>query len=467
MNTRLMMLACLGALGLSTAQAASLSTDAVVIGSGGAGLSAAVTLHDLGEKVIVLEKMPIIGGNTIRAEGGINAAETEQQKKAGIPDTIAQFYEDSLKGGKGKNDPALLHTMTEHAKDSVAWLVKLGADLSVVGRAGGAKYNRAHRPTGGGAIGPEIIKTLWKATKERHIDIRYNSRVVEVLKNKAGAVDGVVVQGKDGKRYEIHARAVILATGGFGANQALVTKYQPKLKGYATTNQPGATGDGIGLAEKLGANFVDMQYIQAHPTAAPDGTLISESVRGDGAILVNADGKRFTNELLTRDVVSANELKQPGHFAWVVWDDQVRSKAKLMDDYIKMGLAVKGTTLAELAKAMNVPVKTFEATMARYAKMQAAGKDADFDRPNMPNGLTVAPYFAVKVKPAVHHTMGGININTKAEVLDTHHHPIPGLFAAGEVTGGVHGANRLGGNAQADIVTFGRIAGQSAAAYLK
>ena len=226
MNTRLMMLACLGALGLSTAQAASLSTDAVVIGSGGAGLSAAVTLHDLGEKVIVLEKMPIIGGNTIRAEGGINAAETEQQKKAGIPDTIAQFYEDSLKGGKGKNDPALLHTMTEHAKDSVAWLVKLGADLSVVGRAGGAKYNRAHRPTGGGAIGPEIIKTLWKATKERHIDIRYNSRVVEVLKNKAGAVDGVVVQGKDGKRYEIHARAVILATGGFGANQALVPKYR-------------------------------------------------------------------------------------------------------------------------------------------------------------------------------------------------------------------------------------------------
>ena len=189
-------------------------------------------------------------------------------------------------------------------------------------------------------------------------------------------------------------------------------------------------------------------------------------MRGDGGILINAEGKRFTNELLTRDVVSAAELKQPGRFAWVFWDDATRKSAKLMDSYISMGLAVKGNTVAEIAKAMNVPAAELEATLKAYAAGKAAGKDA-FGRADMPQAMQTAPFFAVKVQPAVHHTMGGVKIDTKAEVLNPAGHTIPGLFAAGEVTGGVHGGNRLGGNAQADIVTFGRIAGQSADAYLK
>lgn len=440
--------------------------DAIVIGSGGAGLSAAVTLHDQGRQVVVLEKMPLVGGNTLRAEGGINAAETEQQKKAGIPDTIEQFVADTMKGGHNKNDLALVQTMCTHAKDSVVWLVQLGADLSVVGRAGGAKYNRAHRPTGGGAIGPEVIKTLLNAAKNRHIDIRTKARVTEILQDTQGKVTGVKYI-HNGQTIRLDAKAIVLATGGFGANQDLLVKYQPKLKGYATTNHPGATGDGILLAEKVGAAFVDMAEIQAHPTAAPSGDLISESVRGDGAILINANGQRFTNELLTRDVVSANELKQPGGFAWVVWDDEVRSKAKLMDGYIKRGLAVKGDNIAQLAKAMNVPAEALRSTMKEYSRMQKAGKDTAFGRPDMPSPLTKAPYYAVQVRPAVHHTMGGVKINTKAEVLNQDGKAIPGLFAAGEVTGGVHGGNRLGGNAQADIVTFGRIAGLSANAYIQ
>ena len=427
---------------LSTAFAAAYAAgpDAVVIGAGGAGLSAAVTLSDLGHNVLVLEKMPMIGGNTVRAEGGINAAETPLQKKLGIPDTIDQFYKDTMKGGHNLNDPELLRTMTTHAKDSVAWLESLGADLGAVGRSGGAKYPRAHRPTDGSAIGPEVIRVLYKAAK---------------------------VSTKDGKTYTIDTKAVVIATGGFGANQDLLVKYQPKLKGYATTNHPGATGDGILLAEKIGAATVDMKEIQAHPTAAPNGTLISESVRGDGAILVNADGKRFTNELLTRDAVSAKELEQPGKFAWVIWDDATRKTAKLMDSYKKLGLSVEGNTVADLARAMNVPAANLEATMAQYAKDQAAGKDSQFGRPELLQPLNHAPFFAVKVQPAVHHTMGGLKIDTKAEVLNTEGKAIPGLFAAGEVTGGVHGGNRLGGNAQADIVTFGRIAGQSADAWLK
>lgn len=445
--------------------AAFANPDAVVIGAGGAGLSAAVTLHDLGREVVVLEKMPMIGGNTVRAEGGINAAETPQQKKAGIPDTIDQFYADTMKGGHNLNDPALVRTLTTHAKDAVAWLVSLGADLNTVGRAGGAKYPRAHRPTDGSAIGPEVIRVLWKAAKDRKMDVRTQTRATEIIM-KDGRVAGVKATTKDGKVYTIDAKAVVLATGGFGANQDMLVKYQPKLKGYATTNQPGATGDGIILAEHAGAALVDMKQIQAHPTAAPDGTLISESVRGDGGILINAEGKRFTNELLTRDVVSAAELKQPGRFAWVFWDDATRKSAKLMDSYISIGLAVKGNTVAEIAKAMNVPAAELEATLKAYAAGKAAGKDA-FGRADMPQAMQTAPFFAVKVQPAVHHTMGGVKIDTKAEVLNPAGHTIPGLFAAGEVTGGVHGGNRLGGNAQADIVTFGRIAGQSADAYLK
>ena len=464
MKKLVLALALAGALGV---HAETLKTDVVVIGSGGAGLSSAVTTHDLGNQVIVLEKMGIIGGNTNRAEGGINAAETQQQKEAGIPDTVDQFFSDTMKGGHDINDARLVRVVTTKAKDSVAWLTSLGADLKTVGRAGGAKFNRAHRPSDGSAVGPEIMKTLWKAVKDRNIEVRRNSQAVEILKNKKGAVVGVKVKGKDGKVYTIESKAVVLATGGFGANNAMVTKYKPSLKGYATTNHAGATGDGITLALKAGASLVDMDQIQAHPTATPDGVLISESVRGDGAILVNSQGKRFTNELLTRDVVSNNELKQPGRFAWIVWDEPVTKTAKLIQEYIHMGLAVTGNTYEELAQKMNVPADALVATMKRYSELQAKGKDEDFGRADMPQALKTAPFYAVKVQPAVHHTMGGVHIDTKAEVIDTKGQPIPGLFAAGEVTGGVHGGNRLGGNAQADIVTFGRISGQSADAYIK
>ncbi len=464
---RIMKLAAAAAAVLMAVAVHAETADVVVIGSGGAGLSSAVTLHDLGRKVVVLEKMPYIGGNTNRAEGGLNAAETEQQKKAGIPDTIDQFFVDTMKGGHYKNDPQLVHTLTAHAKDSVAWFTSLGGDLSLVGRAGGAKYNRAHRPHDGSAIGPEVMKTLAKAAEERKIDIRTESQAVKILRDKTGAVTGVRVKPEDEKAYTINAKAVVLAAGGFGANNKMVAKFRPDLKGYSTTNQPGATGDGITLAERAGAAFVDMREIQAHPTATPSGILISESVRGDGAVLINQNGKRFTNELLTRDVVSKAELAQPGKFAWIVWDAKVAEGAKLVRGYIQQKLTVQGNTLDELAAAMNVPADAFKATMAQYTADQKAGKDTAFARPNMPQALETAPFYAVKVQPSVHHTMGGVKIDTKAEVIGKNGKVIPGLFAAGEVTGGVHGGNRLGGNAQADIMTFGRISGQSADAYLK
>lgn len=443
--------------------------DIVVIGAGGAGMAAAVQAHDNGvKKVVILEKMPMAGGNTIRATGGINAAETPQQAKLGIKDSIEQMYKDTMKGGHNLNNPELVKVLCQNSNDAVQWLIKLGGNFQDVGFLGGATNKRAHRPTGGAAVGPEVVKTLYNAVEARKIDLRTDSQVVDLIV-KNGAVAGVKVKGEDGKTYEINAKAVVNAAGGFGANNAMVSKIIPRLKGFATTNHPGATGDGLMLSEKVKAAFVDMDQIQTHPTVVETtGVMVTEAVRGNGAVLINKEGKRFYDELSTRDAVSAAVLKQTTGHAYMFFDDDVRKSLKAIEGYIKMpGMVIQGKTLDEIAKNMGVPAANLKATMAQYAKDQAAGKDSCCGRTKMERPLNKAPYYAILITPAVHHTMGGVKINTKAEVIDVNGKVIPGYFAAGEVTGGVHGGNRLGGNAQADIIVFGRIAGNSATAYAK
>ncbi len=435
--------------------------DVVVIGAGGAGLSAAVTAHDLGKKVIVLEKMAYVGGNTNRAAGGLNAAESKPQKKLGIVDYKEIHFNDTMKGGKYLNNPELVHTLTDNAAASVDFINSLGGDLNDVGMMAGASKKRSHRPTGGDFVGANVVKTLNQAAKDRKIDLRTMAKA-ESLLVKDGKVVGVKYV-KGGKTYEVMAPAVVMAAGGFSANQDMVVKLNPKLKGFATTNHPGATGDGIVLGEKAGAGLVDMKQIQTHPTVVPgNGEMITEAVRGNGAILVNKDGKRFINELQTRDVVSAAELAQKDKVGFLLFDNDVRKSLKAIETYIKKGLVTEGKDLNELAAKLKIDSKQLQATVDQYSKDQKAGKDSQFGRADMPRPLTQAPYYAVMVTPAVHHTMGGLRINSQAQVLDTKGNVIPGLFAAGEVTGGVHGANRLGGNAMADIVTFGRIAGRNA-----
>lgn len=437
--------------------------DVVIVGAGGAGLSAAITAHDLGKKVIVLEKMPFVGGNTNRAAGGLNAAESKPQAKLGIKDSKESMFQDTMKGGKNLNNPDLVRTLANNAADSVDFINGLGGDLTDVGMMAGASQKRAHRPTGGGFVGAEVVKTLNKAANDRKINIIKMAHADEIIL-KDGRVVGVKYSVKGKPEQTIDTKAVVIAAGGFSANQDMVTKINPKLKGFATTNHPGATGDGIVLGEKAGAATVDMNQIQTHPTVVPGkGEMITEAVRGNGAILVNKDGKRFINELQTRDVVSAAELQQKGKVGYLLFDNDVRKSLKAIETYIKNGLVTEGKDLGELGQKLGIDKAALEATVAKYAKDQAAGKDTEFGRADMPRPLTQAPYYAVEVTPAVHHTMGGLKINTKAEVIDTKGNVIPGLFAAGEVTGGVHGANRLGGNAMADITTFGRIAGKNAA----
>ncbi|MEC5341062.1 flavocytochrome c [Brenneria populi] len=444
------------------------TTDLVIIGAGGGGMSAAIEAHNQGAKVILLEKMSFAGGNTARAEGGLNAAGTEYQKAKGIKDSPELFYQDTMKGGKQKNNPELVKTLSEQAKNSILFLKENGAELAEVSRAGGASVDRIHRPVGGQPAGSFIAVALLKKIKALDIDLRTNTSATEILQNDKGAVTGVKAKGKDGKEFTIDAKKVMITAGGFGANFAMIKEYDPRLVDFKTTNAPGAQGEGIKMAQKLNAKLVDMEYIQIHPTTVPgQGILISEGVRGDGAILVNEQGKRFTNELLTRDVVSQNILKQPGKHAFVIFNDALVKQNHTVETYFKQKLVAEGNTVEELAKAINIDGKQLAQTVSAYSGYVKDKKDAEFGRESLKLSLDSGKYYAIEVTPGIHHTMGGIAINTKAQVLDVNGKVIPNLFAAGEVAGGVHGANRLGGNSLADIVTYGRIGADEAVKEIK
>lgn len=442
-----------------------ISTDLVVIGGGGAGLSAVTEASNNGIDVILVEKNAVLGGNTAYATGGLNAAETEVQKEKGIEDNIELFYEDTMEGGNHQNNSNLVEVLTKKAKESVAWLRAMGADLTDVGRMGGASASRAHRPTGGAAVGSHLVDVLKTNAGEAEVDVKLNTKAVEILYD-GNQVSGIVVENENGS-YNINAKAVIIATGGFGANPEKVVKFDPSLKGFGTTNAPGATGDAIDFLSALNVSFIDMDEIQTHPTVVPSkNKMITEAVRGNGAVLVNRNAERFVNELETRDVVSEAELAQEGQTAFLVFDQNVRESLSAVESYYKAGLLTESNTIEGLAEAINLDAEQLTETINTYNGFVNSGQDEDFNRSNMAVELNKGPYYAVEVGPAVHHTMGGIEINTNTEVLNEAGEIIKGLYAAGEVTGGIHGANRLGGNALADITTFGRIAGENAAKFI-
>ena len=440
--------------------------DVVVIGAGGAGLTSSIAAHEKGAKVILIEKTELLGGNTNYATAGLNAAGTKIQEKLGIKDSPELFYEDTMKGGKNKNNKELVRVLVNNSSAIVDWLIERGADLSELTSTGGQSAKRTHRPTGGTAVGPNIVAALSKTAENEKIDIRKGTKAIALVKTKNRIV-GVKVREIDGKEYTIKAKAVIVATGGFGANAKMVEKYNPKLKGFGSTNNPAIVGDGIIMVEKVGGALVDMNEIQTHPTVVHNKTnMITEAVRGEGAILVNRDGKRFIDELETRDVVSKAILNQKGKSAFLIFDEGIRTKLKAADGYVKKGFAVEGT-LEEIAAKIGTDAKTLEATLNKYNEAVKNKVDSEFNKKTLPKELTGTKYYAIEVSPAVHHTMGGVRINTNAEVLGKNGRPIKGLYAAGEVTGGIHGANRIGGNAVADITIFGKIAGENAAIYSK
>ena len=437
--------------------------DIVIIGAGGAGLTAATEAGLNGAKVLVLEKAGIPGGNTNSSTGGLNASQTFVQKKLGIEDSNQQFYDDTMKGGHYKNDKALVKTLVEKSSEIVEWLMSedIGADLSDVGIMGGSTNKRTHRPLGGQAIGTHLVPKLYEAAKNAGAEIRFNNAVTDIIEENGKAV-GVKVKNEGGE-YSVKAKAVIIATGGFGANPALIEKYRPDLKGFPTTNVPTSTGDAFLWVEKFDAKLNLMNEIQIHPSVAPGkGLLITEAVRGNGAIMISHEGKRFVNELDTRDVTSKAVLSLPEKKAFIFFNQDVRKSLKAIEGYDKAGLLISGKTLQEISEKIGVKKENLLATVEKYNQAQKSGVDKDFGRKDMSVSLEKGPYYAIEIEPAIHHTMGGIMINEKAQVLKNDGSPIEGLYAAGEVTGGVHGDNRLGGNAIADITIFGKIAADSA-----
>ena len=492
-----------------------IDTDIVVVGAGGAGMTAAIAAANEGKSVVILESQSMVGGNSVRATGGLNAAKTPAQDEnefneaAGVEKTLESAasdyadnetitalaktvseqwaayqanpvgYFDSVElmeldtmiGGKGINDPALVETLCSNSADAIVWLSEQGIDLPSVSSFGGASVKRIHRPLDGEgkvvSVGSYMIPRLESKCKELGVDVMLNTTATKILTDANGAAVGIEATGKNGNTVTVNAKAVILATGGFGANLDMVVQYKPDLKGFMTTNAAGAQGQGIDMAVAIGAGTVDMDQIQIHPTVeANTAALITEGLRGDGAILVNAEGNRFTDEVGTRDVVSAAEIAQTGSYSWLVIDQAMVDASSVIQGYITKGYTVTGSTYAELADAMGVDADAFTATMEKWNACVEAGKDEEFGRTSFANPLNTAPYYAIKVTAGIHHTMGGLTINSDTQVLAGDGTVIDGLYAAGEVTGGVHGANRLGGNAVADFTVFGRIAGQQASAYV-
>lgn len=444
--------------------------DVVIIGSGGTGLSAAIQANELGMKVAVLEKEEELGGNTNRASSGMNAAETNVQLHHGVIDNVADFYHETYKDGGRLNDKDMLGYFVYHTAPAIDWLADHDIKLDDITITGGMSKKRTHRPASMAPIGGFLVKSLLKVVAQENIPVFNKTKVTELRRAADGRVNGVKVDA-DGITKIINAKAVILATGGFGASKEYIKRFRPDLESYKTTNQPGATGDGLKLAENVGAELMQMNLVQVHPTVQQDNPhvyLIGEAVRGEGAILVNAEGKRFVNELNTRKIVSNAITALPEHSAYLILDQGIRDHVKAIEFYDKVGLVVHGETIEDLAKKINVDPSNLKQTVATWNQAVENHDDAESGRTTgMDRGITKPGFFAIHIAPAIHYTMGGIHITPKTQVLDGNGDIIKGLFAAGEVAGGLHGNNRVGGNSIAETIVFGRQAGQQVALYAR
>ena len=449
--------------------------DVVVIGAGGAGFSAAITARNAGANVVLLEKMPAVGGNSLISGAEMNAAKNWVQPKLGINDDSPELHaEDTFKGGDGKGDMKVINVMTHQALDAAKWCrdylgVRFEDDNLFF--FGGHSRKRALIPVG--HTGTEFIAKFQAKADELGIPVITNMKAEELIKDKDGRVVGVKAT-MDGSEYTFNAKGgVVLATGGFGANPEMVKKYNPKIdERFKTTDAPGTTGEALYMAERAGAELVNMGYIQTYPICDPLSGAIEliADARFDGAIMLNQEGKRFVEELQRRDVLSEAILNQTGRYCWVLWNDKigsisntVKAHANEYEAFTKQGIMTTCDDLKCIADFTKIPFDQLRKTVKRVSDMAGKGNDKDFNHRAGLMDMQQGKYYVIKAVPSTHHTMGGVRINEKAEALTAEGKVIPGLWAAGEVTGVTHGTNRLGGNAYTDIIVFGRIAGEAAA----
>lgn len=447
--------------------------DVVVIGAGGAGLVAAIEAKNNGAKnVIVLEKMAFAGGNTLISGGEYAAPNNWVQVKKGLKDSNDAFYNDILKGGDNEGDPKLVRVLADNALSGAEWL-KDYINMTFEDRQmffGGHSVERSLVPQG--ATGVEMISKLLAKAEELNIPVLYETPAVELIVDK-GRVTGVKALSEE-KEYTFLAKdGVILASGGFGSNLEMRVKYNKDVdENILSTNTVGITGDGITMAEKIGAQLEDMPFIQTYPTCDPiSGALL---YFGDvrlvgGSILINQEGKRFVEELERRDVISMAIKNQTGNAAYQFCDEaQVKLSGVAehhedeMNYLFNNKLLVKADTIKEAADFFGIDAAELEKTVEKYNQYAKDGKDLEFNkRGKLTPFEAKGPFYIMKAVPAVHHTMGGVKIDENARVINTKGEVIKGLYGAGEVTGDIHGTNRLGSDAIADITVFGRIAGQN------
>lgn len=453
-----------------------ITVDVVVIGAGGAGMAAGVTAHQNGATVIILEKMPKVGGNTISAGGAMNAVDDGSETARKYNDSVALHYKQTFEGGDKKGDEILVKTLVENAWSAVSWLQSMGMKFNEEPfTVTGGMWPRAHKPSD--PLGTGFFKT-YNAYIEKNegIEVRLNTKA-ENLIIKDNRVTGVIARGKTGNKITVKAnKGVVMATGGFGQNIDMrqeFNKLWPTLdESVKSTNHPGATGDGITMAKDVNADLVHMEYIQLLPLGDPETGSLSGNIETDveKRIFVNINGKRFVDEGARRDTMTLALFEQPKSKLWIIVDAHSYPDGSMknnfnesIDDLVAAGRAFKGDTLEELAKNIGVPPENLVASVTEFNKHVASKTPDQFGRTLYSVPLDKPPFYAGARIPTVHHTMGGIRIDVDTHVIDVNGNIIPGLYAAGEVTGGIHGSNRLGGNALADITVFGRIAGKNAA----
>ena len=452
------------------------SYDVVVIGAGGAGFSAAIEAKNAGANVVLLEKMPAVGGNSLISGAEMNAAKNWVQPKLGINDDSPELHaEDTYKGGDMKGDMNVIKVMTHNALDAAKWCrdylgVRFEDDNLFF--FGGHSRKRALIPVG--HTGTEFITKFQAKADELGIPVITNMKAEELIKDKSGRVVGVKAT-MNGASYTFNAKGgVVLATGGFGANPEMVKKYNPKIdERFKTTDAPGTTGEALYMAERAGAQLVNMGYIQTYPICDPISGVIEliADARFDGAIMLNQEGKRFVEELQRRDVLSEAILKQTGGYCWVLWNDKIGSISNTVKEhpteyeaFTKQGIMATCDDLKCVADFTKIPFDSLKGTVNRVSSMTGKGNDKDFNHRSGLVDMTQGKYYVIKAVPSVHHTMGGVRINDKAQAVTAEGKAIPGLWAAGEVTGAIHGTNRVGCNAVPDALVFGHIAAETAAA---
>ena len=462
------------------------ANQVIIIGGGLAGLSAAHAVLEHGGSVVLVDKCPFLGGNSTKATSGINGTPTQAQRDADVKDSQRLFEEDtnrSFHGGKDGPVHPLVRELTRLSAPSVDWLVhRFQLDLSVLGQLGGHSAPRTHRGKErfpGMTITYALLAELEKAAEQspRTARIINRARVVRLIREGTGPVVGCVYE-QNGKQYDLRG-PVIIATGGYAADfskDSLLAKYRPNLLGLSTTNGEHATGDGVKMASAVGAALCDMERVQVHPTGLvhPDEVkakvkfLAAEALRGTGAIVLDGKGKRFMNELGRRDYCSAKMMENVGPFRLVL---NSKCAAEMMwhcKHYEGRGLMKFYDSGSALAKAIGIKASELQREFNAYNKIAASKKDP-FEKQffkNTPYTLKDTFYVAV-IEPVVHYTMGGVKVNELAEVIDeSTARAVGGLYAVGEVMGGVHGVNRLGGNSLLDCVVYGRVAGEQVCRYM-